>query len=593
MKSLVRSKGLIASSLVMMLLLAACTNSGGNTKDSSASPSTSPSASAPNAASSQETPLSNEPITLTVFLGNEADGFVNGIMDNELADAIKEKFNITLDIIHGDEVKQKTMIAGGDLPDIMEFEGNAYTLADSLIKSGQIIPLDDLIDKYGPNIKKYSQLSLDVFKKSYSNGTGNIYFLSTAQQKAYDGLISLNGYVNFYTRWDLYKDIGAPEMTNEDDFLNVMKQIQDKNPKTSDGKKVYSFSAWTDWGTWPYLITYPFVHGYTNTAYNRLLNLETGEVEDMYTDEDGIFWQGIKFFNKAYRMGLFDPEGFTQKLSQYLDKISRGELLNSGLNVFNGGPDLVKNTGNELAELIAIPGPFPTISGVYTSDKPLGWGIGTAKMITSSNKYPERTMQLLDYLNSPDGARLIFNGIQGVDWDIVDGKETLIGEMAKQDNQDYLNKTGFNHQLKELGAFDESYPNENGVPVDLKKLVNEATVTAAEKDFAKHYGAPLYPGQVYDQWVKDGKVNSPTKFWAAPSMVSAPSDTTTQALAKADQYFMANVTKFIMAKDDAAFETAKQKAIDDFIGMGLDKAYDEVRQLQEKAKITASELGVE
>ncbi|MDF2651546.1 MAG: hypothetical protein K0Q73_7351, partial [Paenibacillus sp.] len=581
---LTRRACLVGATLVMaQLVLAGCLGNNTKTAENSASKGGSSSA-----APTSDSKLSKEQITLKVYTGNGSKK--QGIQTSAFAEEIKKKFGISLDVVQGDDVKLKTMIAGGDLPDIMILEGSTHLLANSMIKSGQVIPLDDLIDKYGPNIKKYSQTALDVFKRSYSNDTNKVYFLPTSQQKSYQGLVSQNGYVNFYTRWDLYKEAGYPEMKNEDDFLKVMKQIQDKNSTTKDGKKVYSFSAWTDWGTWPYIITYPFVHGYTNLANAQLLNQLNGQVEDQYLKDDGVFWNGIKFFNKAYRMGLFDPEGFTQKSAQYVAKIESGELLNSALYSLNGGANLVKNTGKDDAQLITIPGPFPVITGVYPIDQPIGWGIGNSKAITSQNKYPERSMQLLDYLNSPEGARLIFSGVKGTDWDIVDGKPKLIGEMAKPNNSDYVNTNGFGTQFKKLGAFDESYPSDDGAPVDLRKVVDPAIVTKAETDFAKHYGANLYPGQVYDKLVKEGKFKSPTKFWAVPKLMGQPSDATAQSITKADQYFMANVAKLIMAKDDVEFNEAKKKAISDLKNLGMDKAYEELHQLMAKAELLAKEL---
>jgi len=71
-----------------------------------------------------------------------------------------------------------------------------------------------------------------------------------------------------------------------------------------------------------------------------------------------------------------------------------------------------------------------------------------------------------------------------------------------------------------------------------------------------------------------------------------PSDATTQIFTKADQYFMANVAKFIMAKDDAGFVATQNKAIADLQSMGIDKAYDEMHQLLVKGQATAKELNL-
>jgi len=573
--------------VVTMLVLAACSgsNANGGASPSGASPtgqSASPTGSSENTGTTPE--LDREPITLKLVC---FDCPSEGIQNSSVDQAIKEKFNISIDIISGDEQKLQAIIASGDLPDIINLAGSVANMSDTLIQGGIVVPMDELLDKYGPNIKKYSSLSLSAMRKLYSNGTNQVYFLPTNQQKSYE-LINRGSFVGFHTRWDLYKDIGAPAMNNEDDYLNVLKQIQDKHPTTADGKKVYAFSAWTDWGPWPYSISYPFVHGYTNVV-DLLMNRETGELEDMFTDPDGIFWKGIKYFNKAYRMGLFDPEGFIQKNQQYTEKSENGQLLVTAAGWF-GGQALIDAAGTDLAKFIAIPGPFPVIPGVYPDDNPLGYRIGGAKAITRSNKYPERTMELLDYFSTPEGNRLLFAGVQGRTWDIVDGKMVPLKNEITNDPA-AREKEGTGKYGNILGAFSDNYPEDDGKPSVPGIAVDTALLDVAEKDFAAHYGEGLeYPGQVYDKWIKEGKVKSPTNFRLAQSMIKYTSDAAQQASSRAQEYFMANVAKYIMAKDDAAFETEKAKAIEQFKKIGMDKAYEELRQSFEEAQKVAAEI---
>ena len=129
----------------------------------------------------------------------------------------------------------------------------------------------------------------------------------------------------------------------------------DAHPTTADGKKVYALSGWSDWGIWPYMISYPFDMGYTNSGNNQFINNETGEFEDMFTVEDGPLWKALSFYNKAYRMGIMDPEAFTMKNSQYDDKIKNGEVLVCNYNWTQ--PD--KNICGEDAAMYMIPGTFP------------------------------------------------------------------------------------------------------------------------------------------------------------------------------------------------------------------------------------------
>ncbi|MDI4645851.1 hypothetical protein [Cohnella hashimotonis] len=600
-----KKKSSLLAMLVSMSLLAVTACSGNNATNnassapaSSAAPASSQAAasspaSSDSAGTSDYPQLPRDPITLKVFIGGSDAN--KGIWNTSIGKVIQEKFGITLDFITGDDVKEKTMIAGGDLPDVITTGGSVSALVDSLIQGGQVIQLDDLIDKYGPNIKKNTPQALEIMKASASNNTGKIYFLPVRVNKAASSPVPLkSALAGFYTRWDLYKAIGAPAMTNEDDFLKVNKEMQDKFPTTKDGKKTYAFSAWAA-DPFPYIISYPFSMGYNNWTANTSISATTGDIVDNYIAKDGVFWNGIKFFNKAYRMGLFDPEGFTQKIEQYIAKLNSGQVFNSAASFWMGGNDLVTNTGNANAELLQLPGPFPGYMALYPKDAPGGNLLGPARAITKANKYPERTMELFNYLSGDEGGRLLFTGVKGVDWDVVDGKPQLIGKMANTTDpgyNDYLTSVG-TEKLNKLSNLHEAWTAEDGYPLDLKLVIDPATVTPAEKELAQQFGADLYPGQVYDKLVKDGKAVTDSKYFAFTAFVKQMSEPNQQIMVKADQYFLANVAKFIMAKDDAAFEAAKNKAVDDFMAMGVDKAYAEFHKLVDDAKAFVKENNLE
>ncbi|MEK0316627.1 hypothetical protein [Cohnella sp. 56] len=124
--------------------------------------------------------------------------------------------------------------------------------------------------------------------------------------------------------------------------------------------------------------------------------------------------------------------------------------------------------------------------------------------------------------NSPEGGRLLYTGVKGVDWDIVDGKPQLMGEYAKPNpSAEYQNSVGANDFYKALGAFASNYPDEEGYPLDLKQLVNPSTITVAEKEFADHFApGTTFPGEAYDKLIKDGKLKSATNFSLEASLVT-------------------------------------------------------------------------
>ena len=463
-------------------------------------------------------------------------------------------------------------------------------MLQNLTDAGVLWSMDEWLESNGDNLKAYLGDALKYSKEVV--GGGKTYFLPVQIQEKNEDVPNLNGFVGFFTRWDYYKELGCPELHSEDDYLNMLKQMVDAHPETADGKKVYAFGAWIDWGLWPYTICYPFSHGYNNLAGNQLYNQVDDEIEDMFTDTDGIFWQGLAFFNKAYRMGIMDPEAFTMKYDQYEAKIRNGELLVGGCNWIS--PDLP--VCGEDAAMVLLPGVFPYASQIYPIEQSFGYMKGNALVISANCKYPEKAMELLDFLNSDEGARLISTGIQGEDWDYVDGVPQMIGtrleNFISNDTVEpgYASKTG--GQGIDLYSFLKSRCDTNsaadGYPLNLTKSkeYNLSSVTAGMQDFCDYYtdGKAQYPGEAYVWMVDQGMMDTVDAVPRAGTLMESLSDEATRIASKADEYFQANIAKIITCEDDAAFQAQKQKMIDDVMAMGYQTVLDEVAEKFERAK---------
>lgn len=528
----------------------------------------------------------DEVITLTVMgeVGNDCIS-----TDDAIGRKIKEELGIVLECTMVTNDKLKVMAAGGDLPDIIQLH-EAPTMAKSLIDAGALYPMDEWLENNGENIKTKIPDGLKWSKDVL--GGGQTYVLPVAIEVTDKENPKKNGFVGFFTRWDCYKELGCPEITSEDEYLDVLKQMVDTHPETEDGKKVYALSGWTDWGLWPYKISYPFSFGYENLDNNQLFSHVTGELEDMFTKEDGIFWKSLSFFNKAYRMGIMDPEAFTMKNAQYHSKVSNGEILVAADNWDT--PDVA--ICGENAGMYVLPGAFPYIAGIYPLESRLGYTTTNAICISANCKYPEKAMELLEYLNSDEGSRLVRTGIQGEDWDVVDGKPELIGKRLDNfvsnntQEKDYADKAS----PQGIGKYawmcstQAINPAADGYPYDLtnSKEYTMLSVSAADKDFSDYYGAgkAQYPGEAYVQLVEEGKMKSLDANLITGKLMEPVSDDAVKIFSKADEYFQANIAKIITCEDEAAFEAQKQKMISDVLAMGYEKALAEVQEQFEKAK---------
>lgn len=570
-----KSKQRIFSAVLAALMavsVTACSHStGGGT--SSAANSAVPSGNGQNAMEDKS------PVTLTMCT-TKGNGVDNGPWTSAVGKEITRQTGVTLDMVVVDKDKLKVLASGGDLPDLVYLTELKMADTKSMITSGQLLAVDDLLNKYGQNLLKNEPVALKWSKEIL--GEGKTYIIPSAVKKADKENPQGNAFVGFFSRYDIYKAIGSPKMNGEDDYLNVLKKMQDyAQGKMPAGKKVYALSAWTDWSLWPYYILYPFSFGYTNLNENMLGNEETEELESQFMTEDGIFWKAVKFYNKAYRMGIFDPEGLTQKYEQYTNKIKSGLVLTSAF-----GQDVPQCGDKAITTL--LPGAFPILPDIYNYDLAVGYNVTDSRAISVNCKHPERAMQLMNFFDSEEGARLIINGVKGTDWDVKDGKPQIIGERLKKiqsgSSSEYDMKNG-------IGVLTYFYSGAvtpaDGAPTVLSgsKDFMVQNATKAQKAFAQDFNKNFsFPGQVYDAWVKDGTAKTITTVPISLQIMGSCSDSTEQIESNAEQYVSANISKIIMAKDDAAFDSAKASAISALKAMGMDKANEEVMKNYETAK---------
>lgn len=539
----------------------------------------------------------NKPVTLTMWNTEVA---TPGIQKNAVADEIARLTGVTMDIISGDAQKFKILVAGNDLPDII-YANPAQQQVDpgNLISSKQVIPMDDLIEKYGVNIKKSFSKSIEYSKKFLSSGQDKVYFFPVQTYRGNSETPTISNTiadVGITVRWDLYAKVGYPEIKTTDDFLNVLKQMQDAAKGMAGDKKVYAISGWSDWGIWPWWISNTREMGYTDMPNDVMFNNTNGEISIIYSNED--FWKSISFYNKAYKMGIIDPEAFTMKNDQFTDKLKNGQAL---MGYASWQTDYVNQyfvqTGHPDWGFEKLPSDgYPYISGITSPEYPLGNGQDYANAITANCKNPEKAMQFIDFMSSAEGARLVYSGVKGKHWDVVDGKPQPTQEFIDGLNKDkdYANKTGvilYNKftAMRDIQVGDDKYP------ADLMKSDEQKAKNALpiDKEYTKHFGDYAYPGQVLYELNKQNKVQTFNKYWLFPTLVQQPTDDTKKIMAQVSEYMKVQIVKVIMSKTDADFEANKAQAIKDIKAKGYDKAEADILALYKKAQQDAESFKID
>ncbi|MEG0767875.1 MAG: hypothetical protein RR482_09175, partial [Clostridia bacterium] len=207
--------------------------------------------------------------------------------------------------IISDADRESIWLASGDLPDMMY---RFHERHDFFRTSGQIIALDDLLAAYGQNITKNAPDMIAYSRANKGGEEGKLYWLipNVVGQRAQEEIKITPAAQGISIRWDYYSELGCPKVTNEDEFLDVIAQILEKHPQTETGMKTYGLSGFVNWALWSYAVPYGLMYGQVNYSQTYYVDAN-GRAEHIADHPDTNFFNALRFYNKAYRMGLTDP----------------------------------------------------------------------------------------------------------------------------------------------------------------------------------------------------------------------------------------------------------------------------------------------
>lgn len=349
-----------------------------------------------------------ELITLNVYsqLANWS-----GMQTGWYAALLEDKFGVRINIIP-DSTKGTfdTLIESGNMGDIIVWGDNGEKYKQA-VELGLLYDWEegDLCEKYGPVIWENAQIALETNRKI--SGNGKIHGIG------YDLAASNKDHRSFiYTwdlRWDLYKQLGYPQVKDLDDYIEVLKQMKEICPTDENGNETYAVSLWPDWDD--NMVMYVKAMATAYYGYDEmtmgLYDPATGELYDTL-QEDGPYLKMLKFFNKLYQNNLLDPDSMTQTFDQMAEKVKRGGTFFS---IFNFSGSLTYNTEKHIAEnkmmLSLVPDEAsPAVYGMSMLGGNRIWSIG------AHTKYPELCMEILNWLYTPEGAMSIWYGIKDLMW---------------------------------------------------------------------------------------------------------------------------------------------------------------------------------
>ncbi|MEC9490671.1 MAG: extracellular solute-binding protein [Halanaerobiales bacterium] len=323
-----------------------------------------------------------------------------------VGDIIQEETGVKLnrEYLVGDlEQKVGLMIASQDYPDMLV----AAHFTDKFVEAGALIPLEDLINKHAPNIKKYYAKHLDALRKE----DGHIYYLPQLAipfepaERRYPS-------VGFFVNKRVLEANDYPFIKSLDQYFKLIEDYQKEHPEYNGQKTIGYTTLFDGWRRFATTNGPMHLMGYPNEG--GFVPVKEGEeyvVRPYYGSNVEKYY--YKKLNEMYSKGIIDPEAFIANYDQYLQKISSGRVLGT-LNQYWQIQQAQEVLINEKPDSIMVPFPvtYDPIVEEHIRDKPYvqtTQGMG----ITTACEDPVAAIKYLDYLVSIKTQHLIQWGIKG------------------------------------------------------------------------------------------------------------------------------------------------------------------------------------
>lgn len=471
-------KRIITLGLVATLVVsgtAACSKSGKNTSDNGGSTNTADTADKP------DTWIADRTITIQAYVDDIGNSLPKDLNNTEVMKEITKRTGIKLNIQYtpgdSDSSVMAAQLASGTIPDVIVSYLNDSTRPEFpiLLKAAREGMFAD-VSNYLKDMKVFSRYLEDGYLPNDTKK--NITFRDEFKGAAYilqlgidseDRSLEYNpqdAYIGgLYIQKSIADSLGidTTKINTQEQFYDLLVKIKNGGFKDDNGNPVYPLGP-KYWGGSSDALMYitPGFNWGVSDGYNIT---DDGTIK--HEVETDYVYDKINYVRKLLAEGLMNPEFFTMD-STRAEEVSRSHNSAIIADVHNY-QDIVYGS----KDWVPL-GPLNDFTGnnskvVHGKD---GYG---AFAISANAKNPEEILKFFDYLSTPEGQLLSQYGIEGVSYNMVDGKPVMTDEaLAKlnEGDKDYLvNKIGAGFSssgfvffdfcltnMDNLGNFGESRP---------------------------------------------------------------------------------------------------------------------------------------
>lgn len=516
-----------------------------------------------------------EEITIDVF-----DGLANymGIQKGWFAKIVHDKFNMKLNIIApnvagGGDTLYNTRVSAGELGDLIITDKGEKL--DELIAGGLVADASP----YYPAMQHAGRFDKAVDR--LNEGQDGVYAFPTSVSSLLptepsEGIDSTFGP---FLRWDLYAELGYPEIGTLEDLLPILKDMQELEPVAPNGQKTYGLSLFKDWdgnmlNNAKQPVTY---YGYDEVGF--VLAKADGSDYQGLLDDGGEYERVLRFFHEANELGLVDPESTTQNYDTLWSKMQNGQVHFTwwpwlGQSAYNTDANTAQGKGFMIA---------PLKDQTIFSYGAEAYGGKQVLAIGSKAEDPERVAAFIDWLYSAEGSlsnssqTMGAAGPQGLTWDIGASGEPELTDFGKEvflsGDADVPAEWGGGKYLDGVSALNvsvvlpvDSDP-ETGFPYSYKmwESYQELTANPLTEDWSAHMGGAATTMEYLQ--ANDQILVAPGASYTAPADDSEIETLRNQVKAVIVQ----SSWQAVFAEDDAEFDRIWSDLQSTAVGLGYDK----------------------
>ena len=342
------------------------------------------------------------PITLEWFCLNYDTNLISSYDEVAAYQKIQENTGVDIHFIHYTSDEQfRLLLSSGQYPDLIEGDWNRISGgAKSAIDKNIILKLNDYIAQSAPNLNQIFQENPDILEDVLLHDGTIAYFPSIKSDP------TINAYLGLMIRSEWLENLGLEPPQTLDEWTTVLRAFKTQDPNQNglqdeipfSIEKSGSFSLLASaFGAGPDAIRFTSdgkaVFGPMEPGYRRFLETARSWYQEGLLDQDYL---------------LMDRSALNRKVSQDVVGACIG-YLGSQMPLYYS---YLTSQGKNM-EYIGVP--WPKADGIIYNPLNLDQKVDERGVaVTTSNKYPEKTIAFLDYLYSAEATDLLNWGIEGV-----------------------------------------------------------------------------------------------------------------------------------------------------------------------------------